>query len=527
MKAAIYCRVSTEDQEREGTSLQSQLEACKKLAQEQGYEAPEEFIFKETYSGLSIDRPKLNEVRQYVREKRLDMVIAYTLDRLSRDPVHFIILQEELEKAGVKIILVTEDVDSSDMGKLISHIKGFAAKLEAEKIRERSMRGKRTRVLGGHLTCGGGVKLYGYNYVSGKGLGEGIRFINESEAKWVRNIFKWYAEDNLTMNSIVYRLRSLGVPSPKGNNVWTRGTLQKMLHNTCYKGVTYAFKWARAKSGNKYVVERPKEDWIELPGATPAIVSENTFELAQVRLKRNRELAIRNTKWEYLLRSYVFCIRCGRRYSGATRTNMTRKGINRHRFYHCSKSVKKVFIDPCRNRTWSANKLEEIVWKQIENVLTNPEVVLVGLKTLQSESDKVNEHLGQLGILTTTLTHLEKEKDRTWKAFRITGDEQKFKREIEDVMLAIEENNKKKLDLEYRIYSAKQSDASFESIKHACELVRSNLGTLSFNDKRETLEALNIKVLIDKDYLKLEGELPIVSTTSMRHEVGRLLCAWQ
>jgi len=131
MKAGIYCRVSTEDHEREGTALQSQLEGCKKLAGEKGYEVLNEFTSMETYSGLTLDRPKLNEVRQWVRDREVDAVIAYTLDRLSRDPVHFIILQEELERVGVTLIMVTEDIDSSDMGKLIAHIRGFAAKLEA------------------------------------------------------------------------------------------------------------------------------------------------------------------------------------------------------------------------------------------------------------------------------------------------------------------------------------------------------------------------------------------------------------
>ncbi len=122
MKAAIYCRVSTEDQEREGTSLQSQLEACEKLAEEKGYEVEEQYIIREVYSGLTLDRPKLNELREWVRDKQVDVVIAYTLDRLSRDPVHFIILQEELERVGVELILVTEDVDSSDLGRLITYI---------------------------------------------------------------------------------------------------------------------------------------------------------------------------------------------------------------------------------------------------------------------------------------------------------------------------------------------------------------------------------------------------------------------
>ena len=134
MNAAIYCRVSTEEQEREGTSLDSQLEACVKKAQELGYETSN-YTIQETWSGLTLDRPKLTELREWVRNKEISAVIAYTLDRLSRDPVHFIILQEETERANVSLHLVTETVDSTDLGKLISHIRGYAAKLEAEKIR--------------------------------------------------------------------------------------------------------------------------------------------------------------------------------------------------------------------------------------------------------------------------------------------------------------------------------------------------------------------------------------------------------
>ena len=61
-KAAIYCRVSSEGQEREGTSLQTQLEACSKYCQDKGYGVAYRFI--ETYSGLTLERPKLNELRE-------------------------------------------------------------------------------------------------------------------------------------------------------------------------------------------------------------------------------------------------------------------------------------------------------------------------------------------------------------------------------------------------------------------------------------------------------------------------------
>ena len=104
MRAAAFCRVATEDQER----LESQKEACLKRAHELDYEVPEEFIILETCSGSTPDRPKLHKLRQWVRDKEVDAVIAYTLDRLSRNLGHLIILLEEMEKAGVTLILVTE-----------------------------------------------------------------------------------------------------------------------------------------------------------------------------------------------------------------------------------------------------------------------------------------------------------------------------------------------------------------------------------------------------------------------------------
>jgi len=87
MKSAIYCRVSTGDQEREGTSLQSQLEGCHNKGHELRSDIPKEFTILETGSGLTLDRPGLDRLRQWVRDKEVDAVIVYSLDRLSRDPV--------------------------------------------------------------------------------------------------------------------------------------------------------------------------------------------------------------------------------------------------------------------------------------------------------------------------------------------------------------------------------------------------------------------------------------------------------
>ena len=193
--AAIYCRVSTDNQESEGTSLQTQLEACLKYCQEKGYDVA--YRFSEAYSGLTLDRPKLNELRELIRNEQIDLVVVYCLDRLSRDPTHGVILIEELEKHHISLEAVTETVDSSEVGKLISYIRGFASKLEAEKIKERTLRGKRERAKEGKIPHGGFARLYGYDYdkITKK------RTVNETETYWVKQMFEWLVNERLTTNA--------------------------------------------------------------------------------------------------------------------------------------------------------------------------------------------------------------------------------------------------------------------------------------------------------------------------------------
>lgn len=162
MKAAIYCRVSTEGQEQEGTSLQTQLEECLKYCKVKGYEIA--YQFAETWSGLSLERPKLAELREVVRSDKIARVVIYSLDRFSRDPVHGVILMQELEKYGVLLEAATETVDNSEVGKLVFYIKGYAAKLDAERRRDATGRGKSALLKDGKLPQGTGIGLYGYKW---------------------------------------------------------------------------------------------------------------------------------------------------------------------------------------------------------------------------------------------------------------------------------------------------------------------------------------------------------------------------
>jgi len=528
MKAAIYCRVSTEDQEREGTSLDSQLRACLDKAQELGYEISKDYTIRETYSGLSLDRPKLDQLRQWVRDKEVDVVVAYTLDRLSRDPVHFIILQEEMERSGVELILVTEDLDNSDLGLLITHIKGYAAKLEAEKIRERTMRGKKARALGGKLPANSHAHLYGYSYLPGKGIGEGVRYINDEQAGVVRQIYQWLLE-GLSTDAITYRLRELAIPTPTNKGYWIRSTVLGILKNPAYYGKTYAFTRTYGKPKrrlkpdtkrkNTGVIWKPKEEWLEIPNATPPIISESTYNAAQERLGQNRRMATRNSKNQYLLHGHIYCAKCGRAFWGAPGIKSRNGKRHEYPFYQCSGRLKKVTPIKCHNRQHNARRLEEIIWMEVERVLTQPELVFSELERRQEE-DKVSSWQSELDRVICLLENRHKQKDRINRAFHITGDEQTFRRDIVLINKEIEQLERERLNLERRLDLSNQVDLDIGNLKAACDLVKSNLKALSFEEKRLALSALRLRVLIDGNSVAIQGSIPLAVGQVVTSESG-------
>jgi len=376
--AAIYCRVSTQDQEREGTSLQSQLEACLKYANEQSYEVSDQYVIREVYSGLTLERPGLEQLRNLVNNKEINSVVVYSTDRLSRDPVHLLFLVEECDKKEVKLHFVTEPLDNSMEGQLLGFVRGWASKLEAVKIRERTMRGKRARAVSGKLPTGDPSNLYGYYYLPGKGVGEGIRYIDEDRANWVREMFRWLVEERLSTSAITYQLRDLGVPTPSGKGYWIRRSVCKILTNPAYYGKTYAFTQTHNKKTG--IIWKPKEEWLEIPGATPPIISEEFFEAAQKQLKRNKELASHSTKNQYLLRGHIYCGRCGRSFWGGPGTK-TRGGRRYgYPFYGCSGNLKAVSPIKCGNPRASASTIEPMIWDQIETILTKPELVIAEIQ---------------------------------------------------------------------------------------------------------------------------------------------------
>jgi site-specific DNA recombinase len=365
MRAVIYCRVSTDDQEKEGTSLKTQKEACLEYCKSKHYDVLKQF--SETYSGLTLDRPKLKELRDLLYSNDIDVIVIYCLDRLSRDPTHGVILTQEIEKYQAKLEAVTENLDSTELGKLINYIKNFASKLEAEKIRERTARGKQARIKEGRLPQGTGIGIYGYSWDKTNGK----RLINEREAEIVRQIFINIIKGKSIKKTAV-DLNNSFIPTKSGS-LWQPPQIKRIIYNPAYIGITYFGKSKRISKTK--VINRPKNEWTIIPGITPPIIPEKMFNAAHEALLEAKEKRPIRPFASYPLTSFAFCPKCGSRLGGTTLNG-------KYRYYQCRGAKPTITRGKfCDSGYINAEKLETEIWNGLVGMITDEDILAISTYT--------------------------------------------------------------------------------------------------------------------------------------------------
>ena len=143
LRAIVYSRVSTDAQERDGTSLDTQEQASQEFVSESSWMLLESI--RDTASASSLDRPGIERLRFLLRQGSVDMIVAYAVDRLSRNQNHIGVLFDEVEQAGAQLQFVTENFEDTATGRFILAARAFIGEVEREKIAERTMRGKAER----------------------------------------------------------------------------------------------------------------------------------------------------------------------------------------------------------------------------------------------------------------------------------------------------------------------------------------------------------------------------------------------
>jgi site-specific DNA recombinase len=177
-KAALYARVSTDAQQKEGT-IESHVELRRQI-KVAGHMLAEEYI-DDGYTGTVLDRPALNRMRADLKTDRFDRIYFLAADRIAREVEYQRIIVGELLKHGKQITINGKDYEQNPENKLTLTMLGAFAEFERAKIIERTTRGRLHRLRMGEMSSNG-HRIYGYHYVKKTSTAAATLAVNEEQA---------------------------------------------------------------------------------------------------------------------------------------------------------------------------------------------------------------------------------------------------------------------------------------------------------------------------------------------------------
>jgi len=351
---AIYVRVSTEDQAQEGFSIRAQVDKLKAYAQIKGWDIYDIYS-DEGISGKNIvDRPAMNRLIDDVNDGKVNNVLVFKIDRLTRSTKNLIELVELFEENNCAFNSLTESVDTdTPSGRMFLKIIGIFAEFERENLVSRLKLGFERKVKEGYTLANYSIS-YGYT----KEAGQKVQTILPEEAKIVRDIFSMYVNENMSMSGIAKTLNERKIPTKRNSKTWDTNTIKVLLTNPTYIGkVRYAMT--------------DKDNYFETDGHHEPILSDEIFALAQERIKNTPQYSrTKRPKEENYFCGVLYCAVCGGKYT--THNNTVKSHVNpkslRNSSYRCGN---KKYYNPdisCPSSGITHIKLETAFNEYIKNI---------------------------------------------------------------------------------------------------------------------------------------------------------------
>ena len=463
MNVAIYPRVSTQEQAKEGYSIGEQTERITKYCAAMNWHVSRVYT-DAGYSGASMDRPGLQALIRDVQAGKIQKVVVYKLDRLSRSQLDTLYLVEKVFIAnGCEFVSITENFDTSTaFGRAIIGILSCFAQLERDCIKERLMMGADARANEGKWR--GGPHPYGYDYK------DGILTVNNFEAMIVRSIYRDYIA-GVPINKIRENLTESGY-TLRGS-VFCACNVRYILSNRVYAG---------------YI--RHRGAW--LPGTHEPIIDENTANTAakmveESRLRSKSHQLYTGHQTTYL-GGILYCKRCGGRYCKC----MTGAKGKRYATYVCysrHKKVKEMVKDPnCMNTIYRVDELDNIVFDEIRKLQFDPEY----FDMLRAESGRETEQDKQ-SALESEISRLNNQISRFMDLYGIG----RFAVEQLDAKIIPLEERRARLQAELDEIQEEPRGISAEQAKTLINSFSDILDNGSFDDIRAVVTTLINRIEID------------------------------
>lgn len=365
MRAAIYCRVSTQDQGERGYSLDAQAQDCRALADEIGAEVAG--VWQDVDSGAAWDLPGLMALLDAARRREFSVLVCYDPDRLARRLAKQMVLVDDLQRSGVVVKYCTLRVGDTAEDRLLTNVRAVIAEYEREKIALRTTRGRYAKAQRG-LVVGSGPPPYGYRYArdlddAGRSTVVGLA-VRDDTATVVRRIFTELLTEGVT--TVADRLNAEGIPSPRGGR-WGPAAINVLTRNHAYYGLAEFGKRTRAERARRTRDPSPTT----LTMAVPALVTRTEWLAVQDALafrQRHHGQVVGTVDDRYELRGLLVCAACDRPMA-VSRSN----GL---RYYRCPRHAQSVAARQgtavCPMPMILADDTEALVWQSVLASLLDP-----------------------------------------------------------------------------------------------------------------------------------------------------------
>lgn len=344
-----YARYSTDKQTK--NSIAYQKEAILDFCRGRGLPL-RRFFVDEGATGTNLDRQGLQDLISAAKRREFNAVIVYDISRGSRDVGDWFTLRSMLAELGVRLIAVKQELgDITNPSDFIKEaLEVSIAQYEVLQTRSKSIAGTAERAKQGVFL--GGTPPLGYNIVDQEYV------INEREARWVRTIFRMYA-DGASYNQILD-----AIPEARGKRGRPLGknSLYSILSNPRYDG-TYIWNERIVKRFGHWAGGKPNPDKVTIEAAIPAIVDAETMQKVEKRMADNKHKGRNTAKREYLLSGLIECEVCGAAYCGRTTTN--NNGYESSS-YHCGNKYR---TRRCSAKNVNAAMLEKAVVDSVNEYL--------------------------------------------------------------------------------------------------------------------------------------------------------------
>ncbi len=482
--AAIYCRVSTEDQAREGYSLPEQQEKLKYLCKYREYNIYE--VYED--AGISAKdmehRPQFQKMLESVRDGKVDVIVAYKLDRLTRSVRDLEILISELEKYNCSLECAMDDINTSTAnGRFFVRMLTVLSQLEIERVSERTKFGMVGAIKDGHIPV---RKILGFMRKDKKLI------INPAESNIVERIFDLYYK-----GKSYQQIANIFNDEKVLNKKWYDTTILKILSNPLYKGDFIS----GTRTGNPVLYENVVEP----------IISKKLWEECQEQTRKNtRNYTRRN---DYIFFQKIICPNCHKIMACKAPGGSKKKYI----YYQCNSC--KTYIREDQLIELLVDEITEIIEYDLivrkyfapllKHKITNTnELLSKELNTLKDKVIRLKD-----AYLNEIISLEEYKEDKTYLENRINDIDKKIKDEqeleqynftFEDIMLKRDiENIKCFINPFYELnFRAKWSELSISEKQGLITSYIDNIEVIK-NDKDIKIKQINFRKTFIEEYANL------------------------